>query len=209
MSPTKASVGRCVSAKDNPFAVQRTDALHFDFQETHFVDVNAFAKRAQTLNYRGAILGRHGHGKTTLLCDLHLWLGEQQIDCELMFVPREKGLQGAALEKMIRRGQGGCIILIDGLERLPFFARQRLLNKSKSFGGFVATTHRPSRLRKLIHCRTSHRTLLAVLDSLELNQPEIRAAGISLLSKHHGNMRCVLRGLYDQFANGQFQIHRS
>jgi len=213
MSLNGTTTDRRVCAKNNPFIVDRTDAIAFGFEETDFENIESFAKHAQTFNFRGAILGRHGRGKTTLQHDLHSWLCEHEIDCEFVFLPREKDLQTGAIENIMRRGQAGAIVLVDGLERLPFFRRQRLVNDSKSFAGFIATTHRPSRsissnrLQTLIRCRTSQRTLMAVLDSLELNRPEIRAAGIPLLSKHNGNMRLVLRELYDQYADGR--LHRS
>ncbi len=205
MNQIAMTTDQCVLAKDNPFVVQRTDAISFDFAETDFEDIASFAHHVGTSNFRGAILGPHGHGKTTLLCDLQKWFLSQEIDCELVFLPREKAPRQATLAETIQRGRRGAIILLDGIERLPFVARQRLVGQSKSFNGFIATTHRRGRLPTLIQCRTSQRTLMAILDALELKRPEIRAAGIPLLSKYNGNMRFVLRELYDQYANGQLQ----
>ncbi len=194
---------RRVSAKDNPFAVHKTGAIPFDFQETPFANMKAFAMHTNSYNFHGAILGRHGNGKTTLLCDLNSWISDQDIDSELVFLPRERDLQRLAIETTVRRGQSGAIVLVDGLERLPFLSRQRLLHHSKSFSGFIATTHRSSRLRTLIHCRTTQQNLMAVLESLQLSQPDIVAAAETLFSKHRGNIRFVLRELYDQYADGK------
>ena len=93
--------------------------------------------------------------------------------------------------------------MIDGIERLSFFQRQQLIARSRVFAGFIATTHHFGRLRTLIRCRTSQGTLTAVLDALELNRSEIVTAATALLPKHKGNMRLVLRDLYDQYADGQ------
>lgn len=203
MTQVDTIISKCISAKDNPFMVQRTDAIPFDFLETHFEDIGAFAKHVETFNFRGAILGGHGRGKTTLLGDLKSYLYNQEIDCELVFLPRQIDEQQTAVASLVRRGQGGAIVMVDGLERLPFFARQRLIARSKSFAGFIATTHRSGRLRTLIRCHTSSGTLTAVLDALELNRPEIVVLAKALLSKHKGNVRLVLRDLYDQYADGR------
>ena len=202
MNQVETNVSRCVLAKDNPFNVQRTDAIPFDFRETHFENLKAFAKHVETFSFRGAILGDHGRGKTTLLCDLNSFFCEQGVDCELVFLPRETNLQRSAVQSLVRRGQGGAIVMIDGIERLSFLQRQQLIARSKVFAGFIATTHHFGRLRTLIQCRTSQRTLTAVLEALELNRPEIVTSATTLLSKHRGNMRLVLRDLYDQYADG-------
>lgn len=203
MSHVETVVSKCVSARENPFMVQRTDAIPFDFQETDFKSIEAFANHARTFNFRGAILGAHGRGKTTLLSDLNSYLRKQAIDCELVFLPRETDRQQVAIENLVRRGQAGAIVLLDGLERLSFFQRPRLIARSRSFAGFIATTHRSGSLRTLILCRTSQSTLAAVLDSLELNRPAIAKPAMALLAKRKGNVRLVLRDLYDQYADGQ------
>ena len=192
-----------VCAKDNPFIVQRTDAIPFDFHETPFANIESFADHAAAHHFRGAILGQHGRGKTTLLCGLASHLNQQSIDCELVFFPREKESQAEAIAQTYTRGQNGAIVLVDGFERLGFLARQRMLIQSRSFSGFIATTHRPGRLATLVHCRTSQQTLISVLESLGQDQPEILAAAAPLLSQHRGNVRFVLRELYDQFADGK------
>ena len=192
-----------VSARNNPFAVQRTDAIPFDFSETPFEDIASFYRHAKAFNFRGAIRGRHGNGKTTLLCDLSRYLKDQEIDCELALLPRETKLQQQAVEKLTRRGIDGAIILVDGIERLPFIDRLRLIPRSKSFAGFIATTHYIGRLRTLVRCGTSEQTLMAILRSLNMDQADVVAAGKPLVSKHRGNLRSVLRELYDQFADGK------
>lgn len=202
MNQGETVVSKCVSAKDNPFNVQRTDAIPFDFRETHFENIEAFAKHVETFCFRGAIVGGHGRGKTTLLCDLNSYLCKRGVDCKLVFLPRETDLQRSAVQNLVERGQGGAIVMIDGIERLPSIQRQQLIARSKVFAGFTATTHHFGRLRTLIQCRTSQRTLTAVLEALELNRPEIVTSATTLLSKHRGNMRLVLRDLYDQYADG-------
>ncbi len=196
-------MSRFISAKNNPFIVQRTDAIPFNFQETPFANIASFAQHAESYNFRGAILGQHGRGKTTLLCDLSLWFCQQGRDSELVFIPRENSHQKRIINHAIQRGESGAIVLIDGLERLSLLTRQRLIGRTKSFAGFIATTHHLGRLPTLIRCHTSQQTLAAVLDSLGISQPDIVASSIRLFPKHRGNIRFVLRDLYDQFADGK------
>ena len=193
----------CVSARNNPLAVHRTDAIPFYFGETRFASIESFYLHVQKFSFHGAILGRHGRGKTTLLCELHSFLRDQEISSELVFLPRERQLQRKSIDDLIQHGLSGSVVLVDGLERVSFLARQRILSRSKRFGGFIATTHRPGRLRTLLHCRTSQQTMVETLDSLGLNQPNVITAALPLLSKHRGNIRLVLRELYDQYAGGK------
>lgn len=194
-----------VSARHNPFAVQRTDAVPFDFSETSFVDIVEFYQHVKEHKFRGAIVGKHGRGKTTLLSDLSSLMRDRDIDCELVFFPRERQRQQEVIEEVIHRGACGAIIFVDGLERLPFLSRQRVVRQSKAFGGFIATTHWPGRLKTLIRCRTSEQTVEAVLKSLRIDQPSITLAAKQRFLTRRGNVRLVLRDLYDQYADGQIK----
>ena len=191
-----------VVARENPFIVQRTDAIPFDFRDTPFDAIDDFAQHVSQFAFRGAIVGKHGRGKTTLLADLHRWLVQQSFDCELVYVARESELQTDLIAKLTRRGNEGAILLVDGLERLRFLTRNRLVWQSKSFGGFIATTHRTGRLKTLVRCRSSLATLQGILDSLGITDPGLRSKAISLWPRHQGNIRLVLRQLYDDVAEG-------
>jgi len=197
-----APIRQPVAARDNPFIVQRTDAILFDFCDTPFVGMEAFAKHVAGFGFRGAIVGKRGRGKTTLLSELHSWLINQSLDCELAFINRETKLQGDRITQLVQRGNAGAILLIDGLERLPFLARHRFVSQSKSFGGFIATTHQTGRLKTLVRCRSSLKSLQGILDSLGITNPRLRSNAVSLWSRHRGNIRLVLRQLYDDVAEG-------
>ena len=53
-----------VAAKDNPFATHRVEAVSFRFAEGHWKD---HLERLQSMNWRAAIVGNQGTGKTTLM----------------------------------------------------------------------------------------------------------------------------------------------
>jgi len=201
MSPVDQKPAR-VSAKNNPFVVQRTDAIPFDFRDTKFEGMDDFFGHASGFGFRGAILGKHGRGKTTLLCDLNSHIQKRNHECELVFIPRDRNGQCNVIEEASKRGHEGAIILVDGIERLPFISRHRLISASKLFGGFIATTHRPGRLKTLVRCRTSPESLLGILESLGTTNPKLSAHAVSLWSAHRGNVRSVLRELYDLHSEG-------
>jgi hypothetical protein len=60
-----------VKARDNPFAVERVLGIHYRPQDGTWDDLLA---RLTALDYRAAIVGGHGTGKSTLLDDLAVWL---------------------------------------------------------------------------------------------------------------------------------------
>lgn len=193
---------RVASARENPFVVQRTDALPFDFRDTPFANINEFFEHVAGAGFRGAIVGKHGQGKTTLLCDLHSLMKKRDQDCELIFVPSDRSEQKAVIQNLIDRGCDGAVLLIDGLERVPFFARHHLVSSSKQFAGFIATTHFRGRLRTLVHCQSSPETLVGILQSLGTANENLVSRALDLWANHRGNVRSVLRDLYDLRAEG-------
>ncbi len=54
-------------ARDNPFAVQRVLTIRYRFLDGSWGDL---LERLAALGFRAALVGPHGHGKTTLLEDL-------------------------------------------------------------------------------------------------------------------------------------------
>ena len=200
---TPNSIVAPVRAGDNPFVTQRTDAIRFNFCNAPFESIECFADHVESKNFRGAIRGQRGRGKTTLLCDLYHHLRKQDHDCELAFISREAELQKTDLATLNQRGASGAILLVDGIERLSLMARNRLLLRSRGFRGLIATTHRIGPLRTLAYCRTSPESLQSILDSLEVRDPQIRARANRLLPRFRGNIRQVLRQLYDEVAEGK------
>jgi predicted AAA+ superfamily ATPase len=61
-------------ARDNPFAVQRVLAIRYRLSGVTWEELLA---RLAALRFRAAIVGPHGHGKTTLLEDLGERLGDR------------------------------------------------------------------------------------------------------------------------------------
>jgi hypothetical protein len=84
------------------------------------------------------------------------------------------------------------------------FRRRQLLGNTKSGAGLVIAQHRPGRLPTWIHFQTSRELLHEVLIELNLDHPEILAASQIAFKKSNGNIREVLREMYDRFSEGEF-----
>ena len=61
-------------ARDNPFAVQRVHAIRYRLAGITWEEL---LERLAALGFRAALVGPHGHGKTTLLEDLGARLAEE------------------------------------------------------------------------------------------------------------------------------------
>jgi hypothetical protein len=95
----------------------------------------------------------------------------------------------------------GDVVLLDGADALTWLAWQRLKRLARRAGGLVVTTHRPGRLPTLLTCETSPALLEEIVGALlgpaEAEAWRGRAEG--LYAKHDGNIREVLREMYDHF----------
>lgn len=186
----------CLPAEQNPLRCDRIHGVAFQFGEGSWEE---HLERLRQLRYRAAILGDHGRGKSTLLRELETRLPRAR----LLEVPWEPADHGPLLEQARRLEQAGHALLVDGLERLRWRDRQRLWSIGRRAAGLVVTVHRRCRLPVWIHCRTTADLLHRLLDQLGLDQAEHRRAAEAALSRCDGNVRDMLRLLYDELAMGR------
>jgi hypothetical protein len=152
--------------------------------------------RLAALQWQAAIVGPHGHGKTTLLEDLaprleargfrvrtiSLREAHPRLDREDRSVLRSLGPQG--------------IVFLDGAEQLGWLSWRLVRFRTRRAGGLVITSHRPGLLPTLFECETSPELLGGIVSELagtDLNVEELYA-------RHGGNVRDALRELYDRWA---------
>ena len=108
------------------------------------------------------------------------------------------------LEVAYQRSAEGCVLLLDGIERLNWLQRRQLYKRNRNAAGLVITRHQQGKLPVWIGTQTSPELMQQILDELELSQPEIISAAQIAFAKNNGNIRNALRELYDQFAAGGF-----
>jgi hypothetical protein len=196
-----------IAARDNPFASHRVEALKYRFPGFSFGEV---LNRLEQQSWRGSILGQHGAGKTTLLIEIHAALqqrfGDQRL-AHLWFVPRNRPQQSLEWRSLSETLTSTSILMVDGIERLGWFARQRLLGFVPSGVGstdritrsIIATTHRRLGLPIAARCSTKVEVMCELLYELYPSAPEAMILrSHQLFQQCRGNVRDVFWGLFDE-----------
>jgi hypothetical protein len=188
-----------MKARDNPFAVDRVLAVRYQCAEG---DIPTLVARLEQLNYRAAIVGGHGTGKTTLLEDLEPYLAglgfrlaHLRLDAEHRRLPWHYPSQlSATLEP--------CdFVCLDGAEQFDPVRWMLFRRHTRWAGGLLITSHHSGLLPTLIECTTSPTRLERIISQLA-PKPSLVAAptAAELFTRHRGNLRNALRELYDVYA---------
>lgn len=183
------------TASANPFASRYIDALPFRMP---YAEVGELCMRLEALGGRAAIVGPHGTGKTTLLERL----GDELAGAGWTVHRYRTTEQNRGICDMTSRPYcSGDAVLIDGAGHLRPLLQRRLLRHMNGAGRLITTEHRDGRLPCLHRCDTS----LALLDDLVMElapaiAQEVRPHAHALYTRYGGNIRDVLRGLYDHCA---------
>ena len=184
---------------DNPFRADRIDRVRYRPQGWTW---EAMLDRLQRLTYCAAIEGPYGSGKTRLLKELVARLEERGFYVSLFRVsPEETSLPTELLKRLLFGRLSRHILLLDEADRLSTFSRLVLRLLSRRASGLIVTSHEPGILPLLVECKSSPELLdeiLAELVGQETNA--LRELSRHLFREHHGNIRDVLRALYDLYA---------
>lgn len=184
----------------NPFApdhIQRQ--LPFDLA---LVDITwqALEQKWARLNYRAAVVGPHGSGKSTFLKTLAQRLRDDHHVVTLFFRVGDTSLTQSDWEA-VKKCDTTTILLVDGEGHLTLHERHRLRKAAKQAGRYLAARHRPSTLPTLLHLRANANLASQLLARLELpEQDELQKRLPLLLAKKNGNLREVWLSLYDEYA---------
>jgi hypothetical protein len=186
-----------VKAKDNPFAAQRIERLAFRFPDDD--DWDALLARLESAAWRGAIVGPHGAGKTTVLEQLAPRLAARGFNPKLLTLRAESTSADKQMLAAATSARAPDFLLLDGAEQLTTRQWLTFQNWMRTAAGCVITLHRESRLPTVLQVDSSP----ALLDELThelcgawLPEGEARR----LFIRHHGNLRECLRELYDRWA---------
>ncbi len=184
-------------AGDNPFAVQKVLKIRYRLSEPAW---ERLLERLAALGYRAAIVGPHGRGKTTLLEDLAPRL--EALGFRIRSVTLHTGDRWPSREQrqlLFRHLSPRDILCVDGAEQLGRISWLALLARSQLAGGLLITSHRPSLLPTLLECETTPELLAGIVR--DLVGPAADGVPIQeLFARHGGNVREVLREMYDVWA---------
>ena len=191
-----------VRARENPFRVDRTDALRFRFSKGTW---SSQLGRLMELKFRAAIVGPQGSGKSTLLAELAEHFCAAGVKPVICRATADRDANAEMIARLTKSLFPSTVILLDSAEKLSRMAWWRLLWQTKKRVGLVVTVHRPCALPTWIRCDPSWellRTLLNELDFRDDRDPIIAAAQCKYIV-HRGNIREVFRELFDDVADGR------
>jgi len=189
-----------VRARDNPFAVQRVLEIRYRLSGTTWDEL---LERLESLGMHAAIVGPHGHGKTTLLEDLGARLQQQGFRLRTATLHTgDRRLSPEQRRTLFHDLSPSDLLLLDGAEQLGRFAWREVRARTRAAGGLVITSHRPGLLPTLYECRTTLELLDEIVRELLGAEPEMPAA--DLFVRHRGNVREALREMYDVYARASY-----
>ncbi|QDU36927.1 NACHT domain protein [Maioricimonas rarisocia] len=186
-----------MKARDNPFRIERVLTLRYRFLAGSWQEL---LDRLERQNGRGAIVGPHGSGKTTLMDELATHLEQRGSTIHrCRFNLTDHPATWTNLRTAVRDIPEDALLLLDGAEQLGPLQWHWLMRRSRHLPGLVITTHRPGRLPTLIDCHTTPQLFADLVEQLApgtFSAEELR----QLFDHHAGNLRLCLRELYDRMA---------
>jgi len=185
-----------MNAATNPFRVQRTDALTY---RPVGMSWSQIIERGDMLRWRCAIVGPHGTGKTTLLHRLAEHFESNGLTPRHVFIndttPAPPHRQ---FIRWVDSLKSNDMLLIDGAERLSRWTRRSLRTRTRHLAGVLLTMHRPAGWPTLIETRTTPALLDDLIDRLpDVDRRILAVDARELFTRHRGNLRDVMRALYD------------
>jgi len=188
---------------ENPFRSSCIDAIPY-----HACDHDAAAVIAKWKadGRRGAIVGPHGSGKSTLMREVAAALeaaGEHVVRRTLR--QDQPSPSWRELRDELARATPDGVVIFDGADALSRLMWMRYRHRSRRAGGLIITTHRAGLLPTLVTTRTSPELVDVLLQHLLPHASvAVHVDAHARLDVHHGNVREVWRDLYDRFAAGEF-----
>ena len=187
-----------MKARDNPFRTERLLSIRYRFQDS--TAWQGLIERLAQLEYRAAIVGPEGFGKTTLQEDLDTRLQAEGRQTRWLRLNRNnRSIASELIEKFLHLSSTSEILFVDGAEQIKPMAWTRFLKKTVKHAGLVITTHKPGRLPTLYECHVTPDLLKNIVATLSPKQFENRNGLLDeIFTCYRGNIRLCLLELYDR-----------
>lgn len=187
--------------RDNPFRAGRVDGLGYRFPDG--VSAESLIAGLFRLGGRAAIVGPHGHGKSTLLRALATALLERGYDVRRATLRTESPrLAPEVAHGFLSNLTPQTMLLLDGAEQL---SRPRWLHlrwRARHAGGLLITSHGAGLLPTLFECSTTPELLEELMRELTERQGATEPpAARALHLRHRGDLREALREAFDSMGS--------
>lgn len=185
----------------NPFATRwvRPDAVAYQFPTG--VSAPKLVARLAAQKWRGAVLGSHGSGKSTLIHTLIPVI--ERAGGSVRHVKLHDGQRRSPQDVALPApGDAPGVFIVDGYEQLGWWSRWKLKSACRRTGwGLLVTSHAPCGLPELYRTEVSLALVLQLVDHiLPPSDRLIQADDVArALAAHPGNVRDTLFALYDLF----------
>jgi hypothetical protein len=187
---------------DNFFSVSRLHSLQYRFQAGD--NIESLLNRFEQNDWRGAIVGAKGNGKTSLMLELEGHLEDSGINVHKLFLNEEKRrFTRQEYHSLCNDLSDNDIILLDGAEQMSALAWWRFRQKTKNARGLIITIHSPGKLPTIISCKTDLKQFIEMVHELSANslKPIYPDEALDrIFRSHQGNVRQAFRQLYDESA---------
>jgi len=187
--------------RTNPFATRWTRPGAIPFQFAGGIVIDELFDQFEANGRRGAIVGPHGTGKSTLVTNMVAALefsGRRSLVVRLHDGQRKLPVSKAEIDRLGPRS----VLVIDGYEQLGWWHRRRVLAHCRRRGcGVLVTSHRDCGLPVLYRTSGNLKTVQRLIEEcLPPHRGTISALDIEqAFCRHGGNVRELLFELYDVF----------
>ncbi len=192
-----------MKARENPFRVERLHRLKFLFPDG---TMENFLKKIERTQFRGAIVGPHGAGKTTLIEEVMCEFRERGISfSHLRLRDDGKRVNHQRILNWLAETPQSAVLILDSAGLLNWWAWRNVSRNSKHFAGLIISTHQTGRLPTLIECTPTVETFMQLVENLELAFDVPQSHLVKTFTHCKGNIRDCLRTLYDEFATVELE----
>jgi GTPase SAR1 family protein len=183
-------------ARHNPFRTQRLEAINFRPQGTSW---SCLMDRLETMNFRCAVVGPHGSGKTTLFEQLAEKLNQQGHQIAHVRINEVGQCWGCpSLDQWVASLNTTETVLFDGANHLP----RRMWYRLRQHNKLIITSHTTGLLPTLITTQTSEAMLRELVREIvdDATYGELEDRICHVYQQSDGNLRTAFLSLYDAVA---------
>ncbi len=187
-------------ARENPFASDRLHQLPYRLRGLTW---SALRDRLEALQYRAAIVGPYGSGKSRLLGELESRLADNPFTIKRLRLSNDvRAFPRGFVRRFLQDLSPTDLILFDEANQLNPFTWAYFKWRSHRAGGLIITSHRPGLLPTLTTCAVTLDLLADLVTELlgEAPPPDLKPRLIRLHHRHRGNLHLILGDLYEWYA---------